>query len=114
MQMMPKINWPQRVASDAVARDETISVVLVVTVSSIPALLVEQHTRRRASSLTLSYEARLLAAALDTFFRVRFHLAYPVPNKVSLRAFRRSRELPRSPRSTTFDPYEAANPGNPQ
>jgi hypothetical protein len=41
MQMMPKINWPQRVASDAVARDEIASVVLVVTVSSIPAVLIE-------------------------------------------------------------------------
>ena len=48
--MMPKINWPQRVASDAVARDEiasvvlvvTVSVVLVVTVSSIPAVLIER------------------------------------------------------------------------
>jgi hypothetical protein len=42
MQMMPKINWPQRVASDAVARDEIASVVLVVTVSSIPAVLIER------------------------------------------------------------------------
>jgi hypothetical protein len=40
--MMPKISWPQRVASDAVARDEMASVVLVVTVPSIPAVLIEQ------------------------------------------------------------------------
>src|SRR5438477_9684924 len=57
MQMMPKINWPQRVASDAVARDEIASVVLVVTVSSIPALLIEQYARRRASSLLLFMSA---------------------------------------------------------
>ena len=43
MQMMPKISCPQRVASDAVARDEIASDVLVATVSSIPALLIEQH-----------------------------------------------------------------------
>src|SRR5262249_12421375 len=36
MQMIPKISWPHRVASDAVARDEIAPVVLVVTVSSIP------------------------------------------------------------------------------
>ena len=41
MQMMPKINWPQRVDSDAVARDEIASDVLVATVSSIPARLIE-------------------------------------------------------------------------
>jgi hypothetical protein len=39
--MMPKISWPQRVASDAVARDEIASDVLVATVSSIPALWIE-------------------------------------------------------------------------
>src|SRR5262245_35041272 len=37
MQMMPKISWPQRVDSEAIARDEIVS---VVTVSSIPALLI--------------------------------------------------------------------------
>src|SRR5262249_2070 len=42
MQMMPKINWPQRVASEAVARDEIVS---VVTVTSIPALLIEGTLR---------------------------------------------------------------------
>src|SRR5262245_37109811 len=40
MQMMPKINWPQRVDSDAVARDEIASDVLVATVSSIPVQLI--------------------------------------------------------------------------
>jgi hypothetical protein len=40
---MPKISWPQRVASDAVARDEIASVVLVVTVSSIPAVLIGRY-----------------------------------------------------------------------
>jgi hypothetical protein len=47
MQMMPKISWPQRVASDAVARDEIASVVLVVTVSSIPAVLIEHSDDAR-------------------------------------------------------------------
>src|SRR5262245_66459640 len=47
MQMMPKISWPQRVASDAVARDEMTSVVLVVTVSSIPAVLIERSETSR-------------------------------------------------------------------
>jgi hypothetical protein len=45
MQMMPKISWPQRVASDAVVRDEMASVVLVVTVSSIPAVLLERYDK---------------------------------------------------------------------
>jgi len=46
---MPKISWPQRVASDAAARDEIASVVLVVTVSSIPAVLIEHsHDARQA------------------------------------------------------------------
>jgi hypothetical protein len=69
MQMMPKINWPQRVASDAVARDEIASVVLVVTVSSIPAVLIElsDETSRLAADPYLG--ARLLSAALDTFSR---------------------------------------------
>jgi hypothetical protein len=51
MQMMPKINWPQRVASDAVARDEIASDVLVATASSIPALLIEQHACPRTLNL---------------------------------------------------------------
>src|SRR5262249_23949877 len=65
MQMMPKMSWPQRVASDAVARDEIASVVLVVTVSSIPAVLIERYdeTSRLDSYLCV----RLLAAALGTF-----------------------------------------------
>jgi hypothetical protein len=45
MQMMPKINWPQRVDSEAIARDEIVS---VVTVSSIPALLIEGHASHRS------------------------------------------------------------------
>jgi hypothetical protein len=52
MQMMPKISWPQRVASDAVARDEIASDVLVATVSSIPALLIE----RTLALALLNYE----------------------------------------------------------
>src|SRR4249920_296218 len=36
MQMMPKISCPQRVASDAAARDEIACVVLIVTASSLP------------------------------------------------------------------------------
>jgi cobyrinic acid a,c-diamide synthase len=35
MQMMPKISWPQRVASEAVAREVIAPVVLVVTTSSL-------------------------------------------------------------------------------
>jgi spore maturation protein SpmA len=66
MQMMPKINWPQRVASDAVARDEMTSVVLVVTVSSIPAVLIER-SETSVSSPTLIYEHASLPRALDTF-----------------------------------------------
>ena len=50
MQMMPKISWPQRVASDAVARDEIASDVLVATVSSIPARLIE-HSASPQSAL---------------------------------------------------------------
>jgi hypothetical protein len=74
MQMMPKISWPQRVASDAVARDEIASVVPVVTVSSIPAVLIElsDETSRLVADPYLG--ARLLSAALDTF-RVRFRHA---------------------------------------
>jgi hypothetical protein len=52
MQMMPKISWPQRVASDAVARGEMASVVLVVTVSSIPPVLIERYDE---TSPTLIY-----------------------------------------------------------
>src|SRR3954454_8391172 len=36
MQMMPKISCPQRVASEAAARDEIACVVLIVTASSLP------------------------------------------------------------------------------
>jgi hypothetical protein len=45
MQMMPKISWPQRVDSEAIARDEIVS---VVTVSSIPVLLIEGHASHRS------------------------------------------------------------------
>src|SRR5713101_1747665 len=45
MQMMPKISWPHRVASDAVARDEIASVVLVVTVPSMPRILLVARNR---------------------------------------------------------------------
>src|SRR5262249_13637341 len=59
IQMMPKINWPQRVASAAVARDEIASVVLVVTVSSIPAVLIElsDETSRLAADPYLGARA---------------------------------------------------------
>jgi len=39
MQMMPKISCPQRVASDAVARDEIASDVLVATAFLHPSLI---------------------------------------------------------------------------
>src|SRR5262249_24257101 len=35
MQMMPKISWPQRVASDAVGREDIAPVVLVIIISSL-------------------------------------------------------------------------------
>src|SRR5215510_5910041 len=60
MQMMPKISWPQRVASDAVARDEIASDVLVATVSSIPALLIDRAARLPLHPLT--YEPAPIAS----------------------------------------------------
>jgi len=45
MQMMPKISWPHRVPSDAIVRDVIASVVLVVTVSSIPRILLVARSR---------------------------------------------------------------------
>jgi hypothetical protein len=76
MQMMPKISWPQRVASDAVARDEIASVVLVVTVSSIPAVLIElsDETSRLAADPYFIYEHACLPRR-STRFRVRFRRA---------------------------------------
>src|SRR6516165_1458496 len=67
MQMMPKISWPQRVASDAVARDEMASVVLVVTVSSIPAVLFERYDKPSRLIADSYLEVFMGAAALDTF-----------------------------------------------
>ena len=70
---MPKMSWPQRVASDAVARDEIASVVLVVTVSSIPAVLIElsDETLRLAADPCFIYEHACLPRR-STRFRVRF------------------------------------------
>jgi hypothetical protein len=72
MQMMPKISWPQRVASDAVARDEIASVVLVVTVPSIPAVLIERYDETSRLVAHSYLWARLLAAAFDTFSAFNF------------------------------------------
>jgi hypothetical protein len=35
--MMPKIRWPQRVASDAVTREDIVPVVFVIIISSLAA-----------------------------------------------------------------------------
>jgi hypothetical protein len=99
MQMMPKISWPQRVASDAVARDEIASVVLVVTVSSIPAALIElsDETSRLAADpylfmSTRAYRGARHVSAFD------FATHWVVPNEISLRVrFRWSLQPSHSP-----------------
>src|SRR5262245_34950316 len=65
MQMMPKINWPQRVDSDAVARDEIASDVLVATVSSIPVQLIRAF--RFASQRLIGKASRDAFSSLTRF-----------------------------------------------
>ncbi|MBV8319202.1 MAG: hypothetical protein JO049_00830 [Hyphomicrobiales bacterium] len=104
MQMMPKISWPQRVASDAVARDEITSVVLAVTVSSIPAVLIEHSDDAR---LTDPYFMRTLA------YRGARHVsAFGFIPRVMSNENLLARALPLVPATfsffplTTVDPYE--------
>src|SRR4051812_47426159 len=78
MQMMPKISCPQRVASEAAARDEIACVVLIVTASSLP--------------------PRHPFAALSSF---QIPPGLPVPRKA-----RHSIELSMFASVTTFDPQE--------
>jgi hypothetical protein len=55
MQMMPKISWPQRVASDAVGREDIAPVVLVITISSLASVRASEeiyHWSRPAPRLS--------------------------------------------------------------
>src|SRR4051794_23421261 len=86
MQMMPKISCPQRVASEAAARDEIACVVLIVTASSLP--------------------PRHPFAALSSF---QIPPGLPVPRKA-----RHSIELPCSPPSRRSILKSSTNGGGPQ